>query len=142
MCQLLGLSSNKEVDIQFSIREFYRRGKQNPHGWGFAFFEKTDWRILKKPSTFSNENIQSEPFKFKSKTIIGHVRLASCGNKTHLNTHPFTKKNWVFAHNGTVTAIKSLPEFRLQINPEGETDSEHAFLYKKRGSFRRSNSPR
>ena len=70
-----------------------------------------------------------EPFKFRSKTIIGHVRLASCGNQTHLNTHPFAKKNWVFAHNGTVIAIKSLPEFRLQINPEGETDSEHAFLY-------------
>ena len=36
MCQLLGLSSNKEVDIQLSLREFSHRGKKNRHGWGFA----------------------------------------------------------------------------------------------------------
>jgi predicted glutamine amidotransferase len=45
MCQLLGLSSNKEVDIQFSLKEFKKRGRKNPHGWGFAFFQRWETRI-------------------------------------------------------------------------------------------------
>ncbi|RCK75111.1 MAG: hypothetical protein IGBAC_1247 [Ignavibacteriae bacterium] len=37
MCQLLGVCSNKYVDIAFSLREFSKRGKSNPHGFGFVF---------------------------------------------------------------------------------------------------------
>ena len=115
MCQLLGLSSNKEVDIQFSIREFFHRGWKNPHGWGFAFLEKTGWEIIKNPSPLFKENIQSEQFQFKSKIIIGHVRKASCGDINHENTHPFVRGVWAFAHNGAVDEIKYFPEYELQI---------------------------
>jgi len=127
MCQLLGISANKEVDINFSLKEFKYRGKQNPHGWGFAFFENGQWKINKKPSSLYNQDITQKQFKFKSKIIIGHIRLASCGEKSHDNTHPFNIENWVFAHNGTVNDIKS---FQLEkYKPQGETDSEYAFCY-------------
>lgn len=47
MCQLLGVCSNKEVDVQFSLKEFQYRGKINNHGWGFAFLKMVSGRFLK-----------------------------------------------------------------------------------------------
>jgi glutamine amidotransferase len=130
MCQLLGLSSNKNVDIELSLREFRHRGESNPHGWGFAYYSDGKWELIRKPKSLADEDIQREQFKFKSKIIIGHVRLASCGNKSHLNTHPFLKDKWIFAHNGTVRKIMNNEEFQLgRFRPSGETDSEYAFCY-------------
>ncbi|HEY9245205.1 MAG TPA: class II glutamine amidotransferase [Candidatus Methanoperedens sp.] len=130
MCQLLGLSSNKKVDIQFSLNEFRHRGYRNPHGWGFAFLDDGNWNIIKEPYTLSSEDIKREKFQFRSKIIIGHVRLASCGKKDHQNTHPFETDKWVFAHNGTINKIMGLPQFKLvHLVPKGQTDSEYAFCY-------------
>ncbi len=130
MCQLLGISSNKKVDIQFSLREFQHRGKVNYHGWGFAFYQGRDWKIIKEPLSLAEKDIKDERFQFKSKIIIGHVRLASCGSQSHLNTHPFKNNKWVFAHNGTVSGIMKEPQFALaSLKPEGGTDSEYAFCY-------------
>lgn len=130
MCQLLGISANKAVDIKLSLREFRLRGKTNYHGWGFAFCEKENWKVIKAPMPLHRENIQEEKFRFKSKIIIGHVRLASCGDYAHENTHPFKIDNWIFAHNGTVTSIMNHPHFELgEWKPEGQTDSEYAFCY-------------
>ncbi len=130
MCQLLGVSSNKNVNINFSLREFKHRGESNHHGWGFAFLENNDWKIIKEPYSLKNEDITQEKFRFKSKIIIGHVRLASCGEKIHKNTHPFIIENRVFAHNGTVKDVKNDKNFFLvNLKPEGDTDSEYAFCY-------------
>lgn len=126
MCQLLGISSNKKVDINFSLIEFKHRGIINSHGWGFAFIEGENWKIIKRPTSLYGEDIKQEKFKFKSKIIIGHVRLASCGEKVHENTHPFNIGKWIFAHNGTVE-VKDFPLFKYK--PEGDTDSEYAFCY-------------
>ena len=130
MCQLLGLSSNREVDIQLSLREFRHRGKSNPHGWGFAFIKNGKWELMKEPRSLELENVKNEQFQFKSKFVVGHVRRASCGKKTHQNTHPFQRGQWIFAHNGTVRPIKNNTEFVLtKFHPEGQTDSEYAFCY-------------
>ncbi len=128
MCQLLGVSSNNFVDINLSLEEFQLRGRSNYHGYGFAFYDENNTlKIIKSPTSLADADITDNKFKFKSKIIIGHVRLASCGSQAHKNTHPFDRKNWSFAHNGTVRKIKSwaLENFK----PEGDTDSEHAFCY-------------
>src|SRR4030067_3001012 len=130
MCQLLGVSSNKKVDVQFSLQEFRHRGKSNYHGWGFAFHQNSEWKIIKEPASLSNRDIKDNQFQFKGKLIIGHVRLGSCGNQSHLNTHPFKNNKWAFAHNGTVTGIMTKPQFALgSFKSEGQTDSEYAFCY-------------
>ncbi|MEO0084776.1 MAG: class II glutamine amidotransferase [candidate division WOR-3 bacterium] len=128
MCQLLGVSCNKNIDINFSLKEFRIRGKDNPHGFGFVYYEKDkNPKLIKKALSLYSENTEQDAYQFKSKIIIGHIRLASCGNIEHKNTHPFVRNNWSFAHNGTISKIKT-----WQINnfvPEGETDSEFAFCY-------------
>ncbi len=127
MCQLLGISSNKKVDIQFSLKEFKERGKRNPHGFGFVFYENGIPKLIKKQKSLKDEDIEKEDYKFKSKIIIGHVRLASCGSQSYENTHPFVIGKWSFAHNGTVREVKNwqLNKFK----PKGDTDSEYAFCY-------------
>lgn len=129
MCQLLGLSSNKPVDIRFSIREFRQRGINNPDGFGFLFYTKNnpEPELVKKPYSLNDENINIKKYFFKSKIIIGHVRLASCGEVAHENTHPFMMGKWGFAHNGTVSMVKSWTLNKFI--PSGDTDSEYAFLY-------------
>jgi len=129
MCQLLGISSNKPVDISFSLREFQSRSCVNYHGFGFSFYQEGNREpcIIKKPDPLYKENINQNKFKFKSKVIIGHVRRASCGDKVHENTHPFGQDRWSFAHNGTVTKIKNWKLNNFQ--PKGKTDSEYAFCY-------------
>ncbi len=127
MCQLLGVSANREVDIRLSLQEFQHRGKRNSHGWGFAFYENGGWKVIKKPRSLDDEDITWSDFLFQSRVIIGHVRLASCGAQTHENTHPFQRGKWFFAHNGTVRKIKN---YKLnKYKPEGETDTEYAFCY-------------
>lgn len=127
MCQLLGVCSNMLVDIDFSLREFKKRGASNPHGFGFVFYEYGYPHLFKEPSSLDKEDITKQSFRFLSKIIIGHVRLASCGGKAHRNTHPFVQEKWSFAHNGTVIKIKN---FKLEnFKPLGETDSEYAFCY-------------
>jgi len=127
MCQLLGLSANEPVDIEFSLMEFKYRAKSNYHGWGFGLLDGNNWKIIKEPSSLDDENINEENFKFKSKIIIGHIRLKSCGGKIHQNTHPFQINNWIFAHNGTVSRIKTWPLEKYK--PAGDSDSEYAFCH-------------
>lgn len=127
MCQLLGVSSNNSVNIEFSLKEFQCRGERNPHGFGFAFYQAGEVKIIKEPKPLSSVDVTGGELSFSSKIIIGHVRLASCGRKKHENTHPFKQEKWCFAHNGTVSEIKSFSLERFK--PEGETDSEYAFCY-------------
>jgi predicted glutamine amidotransferase len=129
MCQLLGLSSNKSVDIKFSLLEFKQRGRINSHGYGFSYYEegKRNPILFKDPTSLYFQDVDQRKFEFKSKIVIGHVRLISCGNQSHPNTHPFIKEAWSFAHNGTVREVKNSPLKLIQ--PTGDTDSEYAFYY-------------
>jgi glutamine amidotransferase len=70
----------------------------------------------------------------RSRIVVSHVRWASRGDISYVNTHPFVRRlwgrDWVFAHNGTVSGIIEDPGYKLEwCHPVGETDSEHAFCY-------------
>ncbi|MHA1709912.1 MAG: class II glutamine amidotransferase, partial [Candidatus Baldrarchaeia archaeon] len=38
MCELLGMCFNMPVQPKISFRAFRRRGRENPDGWGIAFY--------------------------------------------------------------------------------------------------------
>ena len=133
MCQLLGISSNHEVNMDFSFREWRHRGADNPHGYGFASWHGGRLDILKSTASLHEQadGVGEQISTIRSHIFIGHVRLASVGSKDGKNTHPFRAKSggreFVFAHNGTVSSVKSWP--LKSMIPEGQTDSEHAFLW-------------
>jgi glutamine amidotransferase len=64
--------------------------------------------------------------------LLAHVREKTVGRVRVVNTHPFRRERWVFAHNGT---IEGLDFFRRRSSTrriqqvEGETDSELFFTY-------------
>lgn len=134
MCQLMGLAFNMKVDAKFSFRGFRHRGKDNPDGWGIAYYSGNEAQVFKEQISAEESPIAINivtSSNFESKIFIAHVRLTSRGSINYDNTHPFKrrlfKKDFVFAHNGTLYNYKnlSLKEFK----PIGETDSEHAFCY-------------
>ena len=70
-----------------------------------------------------------------SETVVAHLRKATAGELSILNTHPFQFGKWIFAHNGNIKNFsllrKSLtekvaPVFRRFIL--GNTDSELIFF--------------
>ena len=56
-----------------------------------------------------------------------HLRKASAGAVSLVNTHPFMAEDWFFCHNGTVLDAGGLP--LQQHAPAGSTDSERVFLW-------------
>lgn len=132
MCELLGIAFNEPVTASIAFRGFRHRGKQNPHGWGLAWFSNNEVQIRKEPAPASESaeatRLQKEMARqISSPIFIGHVRYASRGAINQANTHPFLKTfrgvPVVFAHNGT---LDKLPPLR-RLRPEGETDSETLF---------------
>lgn len=135
MCELFGLSSDRTIDVTDELKEFFKHGESNPHGWGIASWDdKGKITIDKEPldSTRSSKISSLVSSGFKCRGIIAHVRRATIGYVEHKNTHPFIAhdpnwREWVFAHNGTIFESEELqPYADIQ---SGDTDSERIFLY-------------
>jgi glutamine amidotransferase len=136
MCQLLGMNCNVPTDIVFSFEGFYRRGGltgEHADGWGIAFFEEDGWRIFLDPEPSATSQVARfvREYPIKSRSVIAHIRKATQGRVTLANTHPFRRelwgKEWIFAHNGNLSALPDCSGLRFQ--PIGNTDSERAFCW-------------
>ena len=131
------MSSRHPANVRFSLEEFSRHGGlAGPHkdGWGIAWYEGGDIRLVKEPSAASDSAclgfIQDHPFR--STMVVGHIRRATQGRLTLANTQPFTRElggqMHVFAHNGDLDGARLRNSFPLgAYHPVGETDSEYAF---------------
>jgi glutamine amidotransferase len=62
---------------------------------------------------------------------VAHVRHASTGALTQLNTHPFEQQGRLFAHNGVVEGLEQLDARLAELGAlnlvQGDTDSERMF---------------
>jgi predicted glutamine amidotransferase len=137
MCELFALSSKMPTTIRFSFERFAQRGgrlARHADGWGVAFFEGNDVRLLREPAAAAASPLVRfiESDGPLSATVISHIRLATRGDRTLANTQPFARelggRMHVFAHNGDLgdAAVHSgLAGSRFR--PVGETDSEIAF---------------
>jgi len=122
------------ISPEISFKGFCRRSTDNPDGWGLAFYPDKSVQIFKEPITANDshlaEFLKGYP-KIRSRIIIGHVRLTSGSAVCHKNTHPFSRelngKEFVFAHNGTISRLGELKLGRFK--PIGDTDSEQIFCY-------------
>lgn len=138
MCELFALSSDTAVNVTFSLGVFGERGgRLGPHrdGWGIAFREGRDFRVIKEASPAAASACLRfiEEHEFRSEIVMSHLRLASLPKATsYANTHPFSRELYgtchVFAHNGTMPGVIGDSAFTPAWNlPLGETDSERAF---------------
>lgn len=130
MCELLGLNFKYPVSASFSFRGFRHRSQKNPHGWGIARYDGAACQLFKEAVKAEDSRLAEfirDYDGFQSRIFIGHVRDASQGSHTLVNTHPFVRvfrgKEIVLAHNGT---LKNAPldDGELLYSKVGESDSE------------------
>jgi glutamine amidotransferase len=69
-----------------------------------------------------------------SETVVAHVRKATAGNLSLINSHPFQFGKWIFAHNGDIPGFAEHREELVSRIPPvmrrfslGDTDSEVIF---------------
>ena len=139
MCELFTMSSSTPSEVSFSLDEFSKHGGlTNLHrdGWGIAYYDNNDARIIKEACSASESNYLSfvKNLKIQSKIIISHIRLATQGEVSVRNTQPFSRelggRQHVFVHNGHFAEINGNLSSKLKrFTPIGTTDSETSFCY-------------
>lgn len=142
MSRMVAILNNDQVRMKcclFAMREAIRHplgGAETVNdGWGLGFYQNGEVLLQKKPQWGTREVDYFDVAKeLKTDAIVGHVRHATTGPSSHENTHPFRFRNWLFAHNGSISQfdavrarmLEAIPE-HLQRNIRGDTDSEHMF---------------
>jgi len=104
---------------------------RNVDGSGIGFFDPAGGPVLdKQPEpAYTDQEFFREARQARSVTFVSHVRFATAGSRTLANTHPFTMRGRIMAHNGGFGELDRLEE---QLGPyrdlvEGDTDSERYF---------------
>lgn len=139
MCRLLGIAASEPTDFRIVLREAPRSlaalSREHRDGWGLAVFDEQGggWRLDKGIACASeDERFHRLAVGSRGEVLISHVRQKTVGETSLVNTHPFERGRWIFAHNGTV---KDVAWLRTQTSPEraaevrGETDSERLFAW-------------
>ena len=135
MCEIFGVSSDRTIDVTRELKEFFKHGEYNPHGWGFVSWnDEGKFTIDKEPVDSTKSTLIDSYLSggFKCRGLIAHIRKATIGYVDIRNTHPFIAhdpnwREWAFAHNGTIfESNELLPYADIQI---GSTDSERILLY-------------
>ena len=138
MCRLLGIASSEATDFKIVLRDAPRSlaalSLDHRDGWGLAVFDdESGWRIDKGVACASEDaRFHNLAVGSRGELLVSHVRQKTIGETSLVNTHPFRRGRWVFAHNGTVRDIAWL---RTQSSAKrlgeicGETDSELLFAW-------------
>lgn len=140
MCRLFGFKSviNSQVHSSLIHAENALMSQSSKHsdGWGVAYYLEDVPHLIKSVDRALDDQI----FKrvsgvVSSDTVIAHLRLATHGQKTILNSHPFQYGKWIFAHNGNLKGLSAYKDKLIKhVDPElkrfilGTTDSEIIFF--------------
>jgi glutamine amidotransferase len=145
MCRLYALQATHPtraacglLDAQNALLDQSRvdgRGLSNPHGWGLATIQNGTAHCVRqvKPADES-ETYREQALQSEGTTLLAHVRRATVGSPTPVNTHPFRRGSAFLIHNGHVPAFDHVrPRLRDRLSDRhrqairGTTDSEHVF---------------
>ena len=112
-----------------------QQSERNPDGWGVAYYLAGAPHVVKSVSTaVSDEMFRRVSGVVTSETVLAHVRKATQGQMTILDTHPFQYGSWVMVHNGNIANFPEIKDELLERVPPvlrrfilGKTDSELLF---------------
>ena len=139
MCRLFGfrsvLSSHVHASLVSADNALVNQSERHPDGWGVAYYREGAPHLLKSTRTALECSLfQRVSGVVTSETVVAHLRRATQGELSLINTHPFQYGPWVFAHNGNIKAFAMVrPRLLAAIASElrafilGETDSELIF---------------
>src|SRR5579884_1001689 len=136
MCRLFGMSGGRQrVRATFWLLEapdsLSEQSRREPDGTGLGCYDEQGRpEVFKAPlAAYEDRDFALQAREVSSATFVAHVRYASTGQLTQVNTHPFEQEGRLFAHNGV---IEDLPKLERELGPamrwvKGETDSERFF---------------
>jgi predicted glutamine amidotransferase len=139
MCRVFGFKSVIQSQVHHSLvnaeNALGLQSQQHPDGWGVAYYHHGAPHVIKSERTAIDDQLFKKVSGIvSSETVVAHIRNATQGTKSILNTHPFQYGPWVFAHNGNIKNWESKKEELLNLlSPKlkrfvlGETDSEFLF---------------
>lgn len=139
MCRLFGFKSVLQSGVHSSLlsadNALLNQSQHHPDGWGVAYYLNEIPHLIRSANSAMNCSIfKRVSGTVSSNTVLAHIRKATEGQKTILNTHPFQFGRWVFAHNGNIKDFdQKKPELLKLIDDDfigfllGDTDSEMIF---------------
>jgi glutamine amidotransferase len=140
MCRLFGFRSVIQSQVHRSLvsadNALMQQSDRHPDGWGVAYYTAGAPHVIKSVATAMEDNLfQRVSGIVASETVLAHLRKATQGELSIINTHPFQFGQWTFAHNGNIKNFRELREqLRDRIPPVlrryilGDSDSE-VFFY-------------
>lgn len=109
------------------------QSRRNPDGAGVGTFGPDARAIVDRQPrpAWSDPHFASAARDLRGTTFVAHVRYASTGARTVVNTHPFLQDDRLFAHNGVVLGLPELDAHLDELGAaglvRGQTDSERVF---------------
>lgn len=143
MCRLFGFRSvipsqvhRSLVSADNALMTQCQKQQKHQDGWGVAYYVAGAPHIIKSASSVIEGSLfQKVSGIVSSETVVAHLRHATQGNISIVNTHPFQYGAWVFAQNGNIKDFSTIRDNLLKfITPRlqrfilGETDSEVLFF--------------
>ena len=105
MCRVLLMNKEGEKDIDkiYGLSKYlkYLEDQLGGHGNGFALMKGGKIIRFEKGLNLDVRDIAKEVKKVDYDWFLFHTRLASVGDKTNENCHPFRRGNFILAMNGT-----------------------------------------
>jgi len=141
MCRIFGFRSVLFSKVHSSLvsaeNALMGQSRRHPDGWGLVYYIADTPHVVKSTVTAESDDLFRHVSGIvTSQTVLAHIRKATHGKLTILNTHPFQYGRWTFAHNGN---IKQFDHIKKQLMDEvakdlrpyclGETDSEVIFHF-------------
>lgn len=139
MCRLFGFRSVINSQVHRSLvsadNALGVQSQRHPDGWGVAYYIGDAPHLIKSSDTALSDHIfQRVSGVVSSETVVAHIRKATQGVLSPLNSHPFQYGRWIFAHNGNLQDFaEHRAELLSRVHPHfrrfvlGDTDSELLF---------------
>ena len=139
MCRVFGFRSVITSQVHRSLvsadNALMLQSEEHPDGWGVAYYVDGFPHVVKSVATAVSDTLFRRVSGIvSSETVMAHLRRATVGELSIINSHPFQYGNWIFAHNGQVPNFEKYRDGLMEkVSPVyrrfilGDTDSEVLF---------------
>ncbi|MEW1810225.1 class II glutamine amidotransferase [Pseudarthrobacter phenanthrenivorans] len=138
MCRLFGLhAGSRPVHATFWLLDapdsLAEQNRNEPDGAGSARLSPTAARASPNGRSLYGRTTPSPGRRgsLRAPPVLAHLRYASTGAHTLVNTHPFEQDGRLFAHNGAFHGLDRLDGRLMDLGVaglvQGQTDSERLF---------------
>ncbi|MBR9681773.1 MAG: class II glutamine amidotransferase [Candidatus Altiarchaeota archaeon] len=125
MCRLFAALSPDRRSFEEDLLYFRHLSSVHSDGWGIGWYYRNKPVVSKSSTTaLYDPKYLTAARTARSNMVIAHLRKQTRGNVRDVNNHPFTFKDYIFSHNGTISKqLKYLIKDQYQ-DMRGDTDSE------------------